>query len=590
MVRESNASSHPAPSSPGPRVSLGILLGLVALAGLFVLGILPHLHRDAKLALDIKEASELQPSIQVMNPLPARNSDLVQPGTTEAIEDAVIGARASGYIKKLYVDIGSHVHAGQVLAEIDSPDVDQQLYQADAQEAQAQSAIRQAQATVSNSKATVAQYQANVQQAQANVEQARAVVSDAEARLTQLKSAKSTSEAQLSAAQHQVEVQQAALKQAQVQLHLADVTLKRYENLLNQGFVALQDVDQARASYETAQAAVNSAQANLNAASANVKAAESGVNSSEANIHSGEAQVSAAQKSLNALSATVRSNQALVDAASANVRMNEANVNTNQYAARANAANSKHYAVLTSFEKVTAPFDGVITARNVDVGSLVNGGSGSGGSGSPSAASGGSAASSSSATPNTAPGGGLFGIARPETLRIYVSLPEAYARQMHEGLPARIELGAYPGRMFPGTVAHVSGALDVTSRTLLTEVHVDNRDGKIIPGMYVQVHFNLPRQQGALRIPASALITDAQGTRVVVVTPANVIHYVPVKLGRDYGQVLEITQGLTEQDALVLTPTDELSEGEAVKPETVDPPPYMNIGSAPDAGKSAPRK
>src|SRR5579863_9261058 len=174
MALENRPSSHPASSSLGGRACLLFFLGLAALAVLFVIGILPHLHRNEHLAHDIKEAAEARPSIQVMNPLPARNTDLSLPGTTEAIEDTVIGARTSGYISKLYVDIGRRVHAGQVLAEIESPDVDQQLYQADAQTAQAQASVRQAQATVSNSRTTVAQFQSNVQQAIANQEQARA--------------------------------------------------------------------------------------------------------------------------------------------------------------------------------------------------------------------------------------------------------------------------------------------------------------------------------------------------------------------------------------------------------------------------------
>ena len=597
MASENRPSSHPESSSLTGRAYLLLLLGLAVLAVLFVIGILPHLHRNEQLAHDIKEATEAQPSIQVMNPLPARNTDLSLPGTTEAIEDTVIGVRTSGYIRKLYVDIGRRVHAGQVLAEIESPDVDQQLYQADAQTAQAQASVRQAQATVSNSKATVAQFQSNVQQAVANLEQTRALVADAQAKLAQSAAAKSVSDAQLTAAQHQVDIQDAALKQAQTQLHLAEVTLQRYETLLKQGYVAMEDVDQNRATYDNAVSAVNSAKASLAAAVANVKAAESTVQSSEANVHAGEAELKAAEKSMNAMAATVRSNQATVDAAIANVRMNESNVNANEYAVRANKANTRHYAVLTSFEKVIAPYDGVITARNVEVGTLVSGGSGSGGGSSPptsssnsvgSVANVGSAATSSSATPNTAPGGGLFGIARPEILRIFVSLPEAYVRQMHAGLPAQVELTAYPGHMFPGAVARMSGALDVTSRTLLTEVQVDNRDGKILPGMYVRVHFDLARQQGALRIPASALIYDAQGTRVAVVTPENRIHYVPVTIGRDYGQVLEVTQGITGQDALVVNPTDELSEGEAVNPAVVAPPSYMNIGSTPDSGHGQP--
>jgi multidrug efflux pump subunit AcrA (membrane-fusion protein) len=307
----------------------------------------------------------------------------------------------------------------------------------------------------------------------------------------------------------------------------------------------------------------------VNAANANVEAAQKSVNSAAATVDSGRADVTAAERSVEAMAATVKAQSDTVVAGKANVLSGEATVQANKAAVRANVANDKRYRVLTGFEKVVAPFSGVITARNIDVGSLVTSGIGSSGGGPISAVSG--SASTQTSVPNT--GGGLYGLARTDVMRIFVSVPEARAAQMVPGLPVRVTLRALPGRELQGFIAHASGGMDVLSRTRLTEIHVDNKDGKLLPGMYAQVHFKLPTTSGAMRVPSSALLYDAQGTRIATVTPDNKIHFVPVTVGKDYGKFLEITQGLTASDRFAVSPADDLVEGEAVSPIMAPPVP-----------------
>ncbi len=570
----------------GGRGRIALIGGIVLLLLLFAYGIIPRMRQNRALADESKKEGSKLPQVVVIKPRPSPDADLTLPGTTEAIADTVIAARTTGYIRKRYVDIGSHVTTGQVLADIDAPDVEASLQQARQQTQQAISGVRQAESDVTNRQATVAQAQGTVQQAEANVEQSRAQLADAQAKLAQARAQLSQSQSQLAQQEHNVDVQRAALKQAQAQLDLATVTLRRYETLLKSGFVALQDVDQSRATYETERAAVNSAEAALSGAEANVKAFQDQVQSSRANVTAFAAQVTAAQKNVKAVSATVNTARAAVNAANANVRSAQAVVQADQSNVQAAKANEQRFGVQSQFSRITAPFDGVITARNVDVGSLINAGSGAGGS----TASGGGgqssqtisgSASTASATPTTSPGGGLFGLARTDVLRVYVSVPQTYAQLMRPGIRAELLLREHPGQLFEGTITNVSGAIDAVSRTLLTEVHIPNQTGALLPGMYTQVHFDLPKTRGSLRIPSSALAYDAQGTRVAIVTQEHKIHYVPVRVGRDFGAEIEITDGLTGQEDVVSNPTDDLVEGLKVDPKQPPPPPPGQPGAPP---------
>lgn len=577
----------------GGKTGLALVFGVILIGGAFYYGMAPRIKRTARLKQVTHSEVSRKPDVQVITPVASVGGDVVLPGTTEAIEDTVVAARASGYVSKRLADIGDHVQAGQVLAIIESPDSDQQLYQAQAQSAQAHALTKQAQADLANKRANVSLTSSNVRQAEANVEQSKAQIADARARLAQLTAAHGTAEAQLDAAQHLVDIKKAAVVQAETQKHLAELTYKRYKSLLDGGFVALQDVDQAEAALKSAVASVQSAQADLEAATASVKGAVQQVASASANVKSGEAQVLAAERSLTATSATVASTRANVEAARANVDLGKSTVQANQEAERANKFNESHFAILTGFEKVTAPFTGVITARNIEVGTLVGGGAVGGAAGGAASAQGSTyslgSATGGNTAPNAAAGGGLFGLARTDTIRILVSVPQSYARTVRTGQPARVEIREFPGKPIVGVVAHVSGALDTNSRTLLTEIHIDNKSGAILPGMFAQVHLGLKTTSNAYTIPASSVLYDSMGTRVMAIDQDGALKFVPVKIAKDYGQTIDIAEGVSSADQLVAAPSDEMVDGERVNPVPIPftgrPAAAEKPGPKPDAGQ-----
>ena len=220
----------------------------------------------------------------------------------------------------------------------------------------------------------------------------------------------------------------------------------------------------------------------------------------------------------------------------------------------ANRANARHYEALLSFSRITAPFSGVITSRNVEVGALVNAGG---------------------ATDNSAaPHAGLFGIARTDTVRIVVSIPQSALADVKEGQNADVTIQQLPGKIFKGTVALLSGALDSTTRTRQAEVRIANPDGALLPGMYARVKFEASKGHMGLRIASNTLVVNELGTQVAVVQPDSHIHFVKVKIGRDFGTELEIVDGLNGSEKLVTAPGDDLKEGVAVK--ATDAPPAKN--------------
>jgi RND family efflux transporter MFP subunit len=311
--------------------------------------------------------------------------DVVLPGIAQAYTDSPIYARSSGYLRRWYVDIGAHVRKGQILAEIESPELDQQLSQA-----------------------------------------------------------------------------QADLKNAQSNLRMAQITAARWKHLLETDSVSKQETDQA----------IN-------------------------DLASREAQVSS----------------------------NEANV--------------RRLSQLQSYERIYAPFDGVITARNTDIGSLI-------------------AAGDNSAKKE------LFHLAAIQKLRVYISVPEIYQTSVRDGDHVSLTLDAFPGRTFTGTLARNSNSIDLTSRTLNVEVDLDNPNGQLLPGAYAFVHLKIPASNGAMTVPANTLLFRSEGPRIGVVKNGHV-HLTPITIGRDYGKSVEIISGITPQDALIVDPTDSLAEGEPVQ-------------------------
>jgi RND family efflux transporter MFP subunit len=388
----SEAATRPEPTDPrerqrSPRPAL--LLGLALVTGILGLGIYSGVRARGAADATLKRttADAAVPVVSVISPTAsAPTREILLPGTTQAFTDAPIFARTNGYVKRWYFDIGAHVKAGQLLAEIETPEVDQQL-----------------------------------QQARADLETARA-----------------------------------NLRQAQI-------TADRWRALLESDSVSKQETDVA---------------------------------------------VSA----LSAMKATVDSN----------------------------TANVGRLEQLQAFEKIFAPFDGVITARNVDIGVLVNAGS------------------------TSTSGRELFHMTAIHTLRVFVAVPEVYSRAARPGSPATLTLDEFPGQSFQGTLVRTANAIDLASRTLLVEVDVDNPRGELLPGAYVFVHLKLPRQIATVTVPVNTLLFRAEGLQVGVVRDGRA-QLVPVTIGRDDGTTVEISAGLQPTDQVIVAPSDSLTSGTPVR-------------------------
>jgi RND family efflux transporter MFP subunit len=219
-------------------------------------------------------------------------------------------------------------------------------------------------------------------------------------------------------------------------------------------------------------------------------------------------------------------------------------------------ANVHRLSELESFKHIYAPFSGVITRRNVDLGTLINAGNGG-------------------ATQQ------LFSLAQTDPIRVYVNVPEGAAPSIHAGLPARLDLTQFPGRKFLGKVVRTAEAIDPVSRTLLTEVDVPNKTGELLPGGYAQVHLDVQITGDRLQVPVNALLFRSEGLRAVVVGADHKLHLQALTIGRDYGVSLEVLQGLRGADWIVLNPADSLEEGQHVN---VKEPAPKATGAAPTAG------
>ena len=226
-------------------------------------------------------------------------------------------------------------------------------------------------------------------------------------------------------------------------------------------------------------------------------------------------------------------------------------------------ANVHRLSELESFKHIYAPFSGVITRRNVDIGTLINAGNG------------GSTQL-------------LFTLAQTDPIRVYVSVPESAAPSIRSGLPAHLELTQFPGRKFQGKVVRTAEAIDPTSRTLLTEVDVPNKTGELLPGGYAQVHLDVQVAGARLQVPVNALLFRAEGLRAVVVDADHKLHLQQLTIGRDYGVALEVLQGLQGSDWIVVNPADSLEEGQQVNVKEVNVKPASPIPGANSPSKSTP--
>jgi multidrug efflux pump subunit AcrA (membrane-fusion protein) len=447
--RQDQQEPQPAPASatvvdkPRPkrrfRLALLALIALILFGALMLAGVLPRLARNKKTTAAAQAVRDSIPNVSVVQVQEASaSSDLQLPGDVEAIQVATIAAQTTGYLRQFHADIGDRVRTGQLLAEIDTPEVDHQVQQARANAAQAVASLRQA--------------EANLAQAVANMEFAR-------------------------------------------------VTYERNKYLAQQHVVPEQTRDQTKAGYDVAKATVDAMQANINAAKATIA-------SNEANVRTFKAQ--------------------------------------------------------QGFQKVFSPFPGVITARNIEIGSLI-----SPSSSSPSTSTGTTQSSATIPGSGTTPrgtnapanSGGLFQIARIDTLRIFISVPQAYANNIKAGQTANISVRELPEKTFTGRVVRTTSALDPGSRTLLTEVRTSNPDYQLLPGMYATVNFGVQASEPPVRIPATALIFNKDGTQVAVVTSDQKVHFQKVVIGRDYGNELDIISGLDPGATVIVNVADGLQEG-----------------------------
>ncbi len=435
-----DSKHHPAPDSTKESVKrkdkrgidrtgwIIIVCAGTAVVGLLAIGILPRLNQRTELQDAAKVQSAL-PSVNVITPQRApAATNLVLPGSVVSLNQTSVYARTTGYLRRWLVDIGDRVQAGQLLAEIDSPDVDQQVAQA---------------------RADLAQTQANLVLSRANLAKGR---SD--------------------------------LQQARANLLLALQTWNRWKVLVQQGVVSQQDADTRRATYDVNVASVQSAQNTVSSNQAAVYAAEATVNSSKANLH--------------------------------------------------------RYQVLQSFEKVTAPFTGIITSRNVDGGALITPGSG-----------------------NTTTS--LYTIAAYNDLDVNVNIPQPLAPSVQIGQTAQIQVREFPQRVFTGKVIRTTNAVDPSSRTLLTQIAVSNPEGVLRPGMYASAKLNILRNNPPLMVPDNTLVINSGGTQVATVTKNQTVHYQKVQLGRDNGTETEITSGLSGNESLISNATVDLVEGTRVR-------------------------
>jgi len=398
-VEDHNSSATNSEPADSPEVSRGCLLSLLVVvlivaAAAAVTGIERRAHANSEL-VTYTDANAAPP---VSLALPVYQKDATQivlPGNMQAFTLAPIYARTTGYVKSWSHDIGSRVHKGDLLAVIETPELDQQLAQA-----------------------------------------------------------------------------KADLATAQSNAALAKITAARYQSLVAQNAVSQQDTDNALAQLQTTNTQVNSAQANVH-------------------------------------------------------RIEQ----------------------LQSFERIEAPFDGVITARNLDIGQLVT-----------------------PAGSTTTPGAGtvatskqVFDISAIQTLRVFINVPQVYAPDAKNGVAATLTLPQYPGRTFHGKLVRSASAVDPATRTMLAEVDVDNSAGQLLPGSYTEVHLNVSTAVPTLLVPVSALILQADGLHVATVDASHHAHIVRVTPGRDSGSTIEILGGLTLGQPVIANPPDSLTDGELVR-------------------------
>ncbi len=542
--------------TPKRRGKGGIWIAVLVIAALGYAGAKPKLQQSKDLASQVKELKGELPVVSVVSlTRTATASEIMLPSNLQAIEETTLNARTNGYVKARYVDIGSKVKAGDILADIESPEMDQQLLQSQSEVSHASAGVDQARADVSRLDAAISSANSQIVMYRANVGQSQADLAHLKAKALEARSAVDVAQAKYQQAERRLDGTKAELQRAKVGHTIARKTLARWKELEKADAVSGQDVDEKQSDFDASIAKVDAAMAEVSSAEADVMATRESVKSQQAEFAATQADVLSGEQKIQAAKAALESSKANLSAAYSAKNASVANVSAAKATVGSNQANYRKFSALQAFEHVVAPFSGVITARNVDVGDLVNNsGSGSG----------------ASDPGNTVTKKGLFGLARTDTLLAQANVPEDSVTSIREGQDAQVVTREFPGRVFLGKVFHVSGALDASSRTLLVEVKIPNESGSLKPGMFAQIKFLGTSGAGAIRIPAVALIFDSKGTRVGVVKPDGTLHYATVKVGRDFGGEVEILEGLTGKEILATNLDESLQEGDKVKPVASD--------------------
>lgn len=528
-----------------------------------------------------------------------------QPGTIQGIQEAVVYAKTSGYLQSLSVDKGDRVRAGQLLAVIESPEVQHQQEQARAGYAQSEASALgvaasrgRAQADVAQAAAMVERARADAREAEAGVARARADLARAEAQPAKLKALVAEAEANVQqaaeqqaqaqadvtrlqqgvkAAQSSVSAAQSVLEKAQADLKLQQLTYNRLKAIQDKddGLIAAQDVDIARTRMEasrsdvdTARSRVDAAKQELAAAEQQVEAARRAASAAGKKIDAAKARAQAAREDIELAGREIESARQQVKVAEAKqesaqqqvsvassqraalgqqVRVVDAQIR----AARMQTAGSRSALAtaedLAGYTRVVAPFDGVVTERLADPGAFVQ-----------------------SAAGNQASARGIVKVVADRRLRIQIPVPEASYASIRKGTAAAISLDAYPKEKFAGIVTRTSAAVDPKSRTTLAEVEIPNVGGRLRPGMYARVTLTLEVHHGALSVPSEAVM--GKDDRFVYVVEDGKAHKTPVEVGVDDGKMAEVISGLKPGAVVVVVGRDTLVDGATVKTEPAPAP------------------
>lgn len=504
------------------------------------------------------QAQSPAPAFAVQTTTPERRAVsrlLALPGDLRPMEEATLYAKVPGYLGSLRVDKGDRVKAGQILATIQSPELDadrtqaQQSYQSEVASAQG-SRASQSRAAVESPRARIGleKSEADRAQAAAAAEKARLQHSQLRSAVEQAQLAKTQAEEALGESQAQVEKAQADLEAAKAEQNLAALTFERYDSIYRKDrkLIARQDVDVAESKAKAARSRTTAAQSQLEVTLRRQKVADAVVKAAQTQIDQTNFQAAAAQEGVKMAEAQLHGLEKQVEMARKDIALSQrqqeiAGAKTRETKALAEAGKSAagKFSALADYAQIRAPFDGIITKRFVDPGAFIQ-----------------TAASSQNAA-------AIVTVANLNRLRLDVNVPEGEARFVRVGTPVAITLAGLPDTILKGTVARTSASLDPKTRTLLAEIELPNPDGKLLPGAYAMAKVALETHPNVISIPSAAVGSEKSGKFVFIVENGKAKR-VGVTVGFDDGAVTEIADGLHGGETVIVTGRDNLTPGASV--------------------------